>query len=129
MEDMRAIILNRSDRKFWYIRYLVTNKNGTVSKLEESTGVRKAEKTLAYMQSKFLPAWLARRIEDSKLQVAKSQEFGYFASIFLKNYEVWEDYQNIEYRTNRILTEFGQKDIRSITITPLKNKVNNYAAA
>ena len=111
MEDMRAIILNRSDRKFWYIRYLVTNKDGTVSKLEESTGVRKAEKTLAYMQSKFLPAWLARRIEDSKLQIVKSQEFGYFADIFLKDYEVWNDHQNVKYRIKRILSEFGEKDV------------------
>lgn len=120
MQDIRAIILNRSNRKFWYIRYFVTNIDGSVSKFEESTGVQKAEKTLAYMQSKFLPAWMARRIEESKLQIVKSKEFGYFANIFLKNYEVWEDYQNIEYRTNRILAEFGKKDIRSITKLDIK---------
>lgn len=120
MQDIRAIILNRSDRKFWYIRYFVTKSDGYISKYEESTGVKKAEKTLAYMQSKFLPAWLARRIEDSKLTMVKSKEFNYFASIFLKNYEVWEDYQNIEYRTNRILVEFGKKDIRTITKLDIK---------
>jgi len=120
MQDIRAIILNRSDRKFWYIRYFITNRDGSVSKFEESTGVKKAEKTLAYMQSKFLPAWLARRIEDSKLTMVKAKEFNYFASIFLKNYEVWEDYQNIEYRTNRILAEFGKKDIRTITKLDIK---------
>ena len=120
MENMRAIILNRSDRKFWYIRYFGTKVDGSVSKFEESTGVKKAEKTLTYMQSKFLPAWLARRIEDSKLTMVKAKEFNYFASIFLKNYEVWEDYQNIEYRTNRILAEFGKKDIRTITKLDIK---------
>ena len=46
MQDIRAIILNRSNRKFWYIRYFVTNIDGSVSKFEESTGVQKAEKTL-----------------------------------------------------------------------------------
>ncbi|AOO64787.1 tyrosine-type recombinase/integrase [Sulfurospirillum halorespirans] len=120
MQDIRAIILNRSDRKFWYIRYFVTKADGSISKYEESTGVKKAEKTLAYMQSKFLPAWLARRIEDSKRTMVKSKEFNYFANIFLKNYEVWEDYQNIEYRTNRILAEFGKKDIRTITKLDIK---------
>lgn len=120
MEDVRAIILNRSDRKFWYIRYFIANDDGSISKFEESTGVLKTEKKLAYMQSKFLPAWLARKIEDSKLQIVKSKEFGYFANIFLKNYEVWEDHQNIEYRTNRILTEFSKKDIRSITKLDIK---------
>lgn len=120
MENVRAIILNRSNRQFWYIRAFVTNADGSVSKFEESTGVKKTEKTLAYMQSKFLPAWLARRIENSKLQSVKSQEFGYFANIFLKNYEVWEDYQNIEYRTNRILVAFGKKDIRLITKLDIK---------
>ena len=120
MRDMRAIILNRSGRKFWYIRYFVTNKDGAVSKSEESTGVKKAEKTLPYMQSKFLPAWLARRMEDSKYEMVKSKEFNYFASIFLENYEVWEDYQNIKYRTNRILAEFGNQDIRTITKLDIK---------
>lgn len=120
MQDIRVIILNRSDRKFWYIRYFVTKSDGYISKYEESTGVKKAEKTLAYMQSKFLPAWLARRIEDSQCTMVKSKEFTYFANIFLKNYEVWEDYQNIEYRTNRILAEFGKKDIRTITKLDIK---------
>jgi integrase len=120
MENMRAIIINRSDRKFWYIRYFGTKVDGSVSKFEESTGVKKAEKTLTYMQSKFLPAWLARRIEDSKRTMVKSKEFNYFANIFLKNYEVWEDYQNIEYRTNRILIDFGKKDIRTITKLDIK---------
>lgn len=127
MQEIRAIILNRSDRKFWYIRYFVTNIDGSVSKFEESTGVQKAEKTLAYMQGKFLPAWLARKMENSKLQSIKSQEFGYFATIFLKNYEVWEDYQNIEYRTNRILAEFGKKDIRKITKLDIKQYLGSLA--
>lgn len=125
MEDVRAIILNRSNRKFWYIRSLITNKDGTVSKYEESTGVKKAEKTLAYMQNKFLPVWLARKFEEKKVTKIQSKEFNYFAKIFLKDYEKWHDYQNIEYRVNRILTEFGKKNIASITKLEIKQFLNS----
>ena len=127
MEDVRAIILNRSDRKFWYIRYFVTNNDDSVSKFELSTGVLKKEKTLSYMQSKFLPVWLARKLEENKHRIVRTKEFGCFANIFLKNFEVWEDYKNIEYRVNRILIEFSNKDIRSMTKLDIKQYLSTLA--
>ncbi|MDX1808922.1 MAG: site-specific integrase [Sulfurospirillaceae bacterium] len=125
VEDMQAIILNRSNRKFWYIRYTVFFKNQESKTIEESTKVLKTEKTQKFMEQKYLPVWLARKKEEMQLSAKKSENFGYYCSIFLSNYKQNYDYQNAEYRANRILLQFGHVNIKKITKLDIKLWLNS----
>ena len=132
MQDIKASILSRGNRKFWYIKYQVLFENYDVKTGEESTKVLKTEKTLSYMQTKYLPAWLVRKQEELKVGKYVSTKFSYYAALFLKDYEQFHDYKNVEYRLNKILLEFGSCDIRKISkleirlwLNSLKNKVTN----
>lgn len=124
MQNIQAIILNRSNRKYWYVRYTTFFSNNIKKTVEESTKVLKNEKSKKWMEQKYLPAWIARKQEELQLNTIKSQNFDYYSSIFLKNYEINHDYQNIEYRTNRILIDFGSKNIRTITKLDIKQWIN-----
>ncbi|MDO8453184.1 MAG: hypothetical protein Q7S59_01280 [Sulfurimonas sp.] len=87
MQDIKASILSRGNRKFWYVKYQVLFENDDVKTGEESTKVLKTEKTLKYMQTKFLPAWMARRQEELKAVKVTSKQFEQYATLFLKDYE------------------------------------------
>ena len=125
VQDLKASILARGNRKFWYIKYQVLFQNGNVKNGEESTKILKTEKELQFMQQVFLPAWIARKKDKLKVQQVKNFEFGFYANIFLKNYEQFHDYSNVNYRTKRILVEFNKIDIRKITKLEIKQFINN----
>lgn len=132
VQDIKASILSRGNRKFWYVKYQVLFENDNVQTGEESTKVLKTEKTLKYMQTQYLSAWMARKQEELKVKKQANIKFSYYASIFLKDYEKFHDYINIKYRLDRILLYFGSSDIRKITkleiklwLNSLMNKVAN----
>ena len=118
--EIIASILNRSGRKFWYVRF---ENNGKISEI--STKVLKTEKSLSFMQSVYLPAWVARKREELNIRAVKAQNFEHYCSIFLKNYETNHDYQNVKYRANRILISFKGISIKKITKLDIKQWLNN----
>ncbi len=124
VEKIEAYILNRKDRKAWYLRYKVFFKNEIVSK-EESTKVLKTEKALKYMQSKYLPAWISKKEQELNVKKLKSTKFEEFAKKFLLEYESKYDYQNVAYRTERILKSFAKRDMRGITKGEVKEYINS----
>lgn len=113
--DINASILNRSNRKFWYIKYQVFFENGSVKTYESSTRILKSEKNKRYMESKYLPAWVAKKNDELQAKEAKSQKFVYYADVFLKRYKHKHDFQNVKYRVDRILNDFSNIDINKIT--------------
>ena len=125
VNDIKASILNRGNRKFWYVRFQVFFENDTMQTVDESTKVLKTEKTLKYMQMHYLPAWIARKKEDFAVLKLKSAQFQYYALLFLKDYEKMHDYQNMKYRLDRILTDFGTLDIIKITKLDIKRWINS----
>lgn len=126
VENIQAMILNRSNRKFWYIKYTVLFKNSTKSEpKEESTKVLKTEKTNKWMEQKFLPAWVAKKKEELKADTLNSQDFGYYCSVFLKNYQINHDYKNVENRTIRILEKFENRNMKDITNFEIKEFLNS----
>jgi integrase len=124
VQKIQASIINRGNRKYWYIRYQVFFKNDIVTK-EESSKVLKTEKTLKFMQTKYLPAWIFKKEQELKVKKSKSTMFGEFARKFLSEYESNHDYQNVAYRTERILNEFSDKDIKHITKGEIKEYINS----
>jgi len=123
MQINEASILNRSNRKYWYIKYQTFIDDEIVTK-EESTKVLKNEKTLKFMQSKFLPAWIAKKANQKSIVEHKNVLFEHYAEIFLFDCKKLYDYKNHEYRVNRILRDFGKLDIRKITKLQVKLWVN-----
>ena len=124
VQDIKASILDRGNRKYWYIKYQVIFENKIVKK-EESTKVYKTEKTLTYMRTKYLPAWLVKKEEELKLIQHSSTTFAHYATLFLVDYEKLHDYQNAKYRLNRILKDFGSQDIRAVTKLQVKQWLNS----
>lgn len=125
VQDIKASILSRGNRKFWYVKYQVLFEIDDVKTLEESTKVLKTEKTLKYMQTKFLPAWMARKQEELKAKKHINVKFNYFALLFLSDYEKFHDYQNVKYRIEKILSDFSSRDIRKITKLEIKLWLNS----
>lgn len=124
MLDIQASILNRGNRKFWYVKYQVLFENESVKK-EESTKVLKTEKNLKYMLTKYLPAWIACKKEELSAVKFKSKQFQYYALLFLNDYEKLNDYQNVKYRVDRVLIDFGLLDINKITKLDIKQWLNS----
>ncbi len=120
VQEIKAMILDRAAKKMWYVRYTVFFDNGNRSTAEESTKVPKREKSLTWMQTKYLPVWIARKKEKLKIQEKANHQFAYFADIFLAARENFHDYQNTQYRTSRVLEDFGKKSITSITKLEIK---------
>jgi len=123
MQIEEASILNRSNRKYWYIKYQ-TFINNKIVKKEESTKILKSEKTLKFMQSKFLPAWIAKKSNEESVVEYKNTLFSHYAEIFLYDCKKLHDYKNHEYRVNRILKDFGKLDIRKVTKLQVKLWIN-----
>lgn len=122
--DIKASILDRGSRKFWYVRYQMFFENESVQTFEESTKVLKTEKSLKYMQTKYLAAWMARKQNELSLRKHKSALFSYYASIFLVDSETLHDYKNTKYRLERVLLDFGNSDIRKISKLDIKQWLN-----
>lgn len=125
MIDVKASIIARLGRKFWYIRFQIFYENDAVKIQEISTKILKTEKTKKWMDSNYLPVWVARKKEELKIGSKKSQSFGCYCSIFLRNYEKNHDYQNAKYRADRILRDFGNTNIKKITKLDIKQWLNN----
>jgi integrase len=110
MKEIKASIIDRSGRPFWYIRY---------GKKEISTKVLKSEKSRKWMQQQYLPAFIANVLnkEEDKAQKAAAHKmtFQYFAELFVRGYEKNYDFQNMKYRLDRILPDFRDRKINEIT--------------
>ncbi len=125
MQEIKASILDRGKRKFWYIRYQVFFNNSTGKPEEASTKVLKSEKSLEYMQDVYLPAWVERKKEELRTSRDHSIKFEYYSSMYLEDCKSKRDYYNMERRVNRILKDFGSEDIRSIKKLQVKRWINN----
>lgn len=121
MQEIKASILKRSGRKYWYIRYQVIFNNQKVSKqLEESTKVGQHEKSLMYMQEVYLPAWIKQKKEELHTKSVQDTSFKHYASLYHDIYTRNRDIQNMKYRLDKILLEFSNKDMTSITKLEVK---------
>ncbi len=123
LQDIKAIILDRGSRKHWYVRYQMFFENGSVKTTEESSKVLKTEKSLEYMQAKFLPAWIAKKKEELRLS-GKRKDFGYYAEMFEKNFEANHSYDVVKHQIRRIIAAFGKRELTSITKLELKQWLN-----
>jgi integrase len=81
-EILDAIIINRTDRKYWYVKYQVIFDNNTVKTLQESTKVLKNEKSQRFMQSRYLPAWILQKKENLHCKNTQEKTFEYYAKYF-----------------------------------------------
>jgi integrase len=125
-----ASIISRSGRKYWYIRTTFFNFKTQKNEIkEESTKVEKAEKSKKWMEQNYVPAYLSQLALYSQSQKIKNESFEYYANIFLKNYEHNHDYQNVEYRANRILGDFGKREINKITKLEIKRWLHSLTHA
>ena len=122
MQEISAYIINKRGRKFWYVKYQTLIDSNIVEK-EKSTKVLKTEKSLTFMQSKYLPGWIAKQLNTTTLKSGQNQikrSFGYYASIYLKECESLHNYKNIEYQLKKVLIDFADLEIRSITILQVR---------
>jgi len=115
-----AFVLDRGDRKFWIIRYKVLFESGTVKTLEESSKVKKTEKDLKYMQSRYLHGWIAKKEKELSAKQLSSKNFAYYAEMYMNECAELEDVYAIGLRKNRILKDFGNIQIQKITKTKIK---------
>lgn len=121
-----ASIVSRSGRKFWYIRTMFFNFIAEKNEIkEESTKVLKVEKSKKWMEQNYVSAYLLRFKSEMQNKQIKNESFEQYAKIFLQNYEKNHDYQNVAYRCNRILADFGTKNIKMITKLDIKQWLNS----
>lgn len=125
MQDIKASILSRGSRKFWYIRYQIFFENRENKNLEVSTKILKTEKNLKYMQEKYLPAALARKKEELKLEKFSEKKFSFYFSKFLKNHADDKSFQNRGYIYQKINRHFGNFEISKITRLMVKEYLLN----
>jgi len=123
----KASILNKRSRTYWYVRYQIQVNNNKTLRKEESTKVLKTEKTLKYMTDIYLPGWIKMKEEELLKDLGHSTTLAYYALEFLDDCKDFADYGNIKSRTNRIITEFGNEDISTIKIRPIKKWINSLA--
>lgn len=124
-----AFVLNRSGRKFWIIKYKVLYENGVMKTLEESSKVKKTEKNLRYMRSRFLHAWIAKKEKELSAKQISKKNFTHYAQMYLNESAELEDINAMRCRTNRVLLDFGSMLMHKISkmqikqwILALKNK-------
>ena len=125
VQNIKASIINRENRKFWYVVYYVYFENGTVKKIEESSKVLKTEKTLKYMQTKYLPAWIAHKKEELNLNTYTSKKFSYFYEKYLKLHEQDKSFHNRIYIYRKVYDFFKDCDIRKITRLMIKEYLSS----
>ena len=125
VQDIKASIINRENRKYWYVMYYVYFENNIVKKFEESSKVLKTEKTLKYMQTKYLPAWIARRQGELNLKTNTSKKFSYFYEKYLKLHEQDKSFHNRIYIYRKVYDFFKDFDIHKITRLMIKEYLSS----
>ncbi len=124
MQKIKASIVNRGERKYWYVKYQVFFENDTVKTSAVSTRILKTEESLEYMQYIYLPAWIARKEDELKNLRDHSTKFVYYASLYLETCKDYRDYYNVGKRVNRIIADFGADNIGTIKKLKIKLWVN-----
>jgi integrase len=128
--ELKALIFKR--KKVWYIQYTVFINNEEITK-QLSTKVKVTEKSIKWMKEHYLPAWIARKKEEfavsKKPLVSRERSFKAYAVMFLEQYEKNHDYQNVNYRTKRIVADFGSRNIDEITKLEIKQWINSLSHA
>lgn len=115
VQDIKASILSRGNRKFWYVKYQVLFENDDVKTGEESTKVLKTEKTLKYMQTQYLSAWISRKREELKVIKFESKKFSYYFEKFLELHKEDKSYHNRVYIYQKVNNFFKEMDVKKIT--------------
>ena len=125
-----ASILKRGKRKYWIARFDVFIDNNIISKSkEESTKVLLEEENREYMQNTYLPAWIQTKEDELRNAKNHSTKFEYYAAMHLEDYKRNKDYPSMEGKVNRILTDFGEYEISSITKLQIRRWINNLCHA
>jgi len=119
--DIKASILDRGSRKFWYIRYQVFFENKSVQSFEESTKILKTEKTLKYMQTKYLPAWTARKKNEFSIQIFEWKKFSYFYQRYLNEHEKDKGFYNRLPLYRKVERHFGDFEVARINRQMIKD--------
>ena len=117
--DLKALILDRGSRKFWYIKCQMFFEND-IQTLEESTKVLKTEKSLKYMQMQYLPAWIARKKEELKLKKHASYKFSFFYEKYLESHKDDKGYFNRLPLYKIVNQQFGNHEVNKITRQAVK---------
>jgi integrase len=120
VQDIKASILSRGSRKYWYVKYQVLFENDDVKTGEESTRVLKTEKTLKYMQTKYLPAWISKKQEELKVTKYESKKFSYYFEKFLEFHKEDKSFHNRIYRYQKVNNHFKDKVVSKITRLMIK---------
>jgi len=127
---IKACIVDISRNSSWYVKYSVFFNNGETETKTVSTKVSKKEKSKAWMKRAYLPLWIEKMKEKIEKDRQKSFLFEYFADKFLVAYErEWHDYQNVFYRTRRILETFGKRPIAEITKLEIKEYLQTLSSS
>ncbi|MGE0738276.1 tyrosine-type recombinase/integrase [Sulfurimonas sp.] len=120
--DIKASILNRSNRKHWYLRYQLFFENSDVEKHQEiSTKVLKTEKTLKYMQTQYLPAWIAKKQNELLLQKFDNKKFSCFYEKYLIEHESNKGFFNRLPTYRKVLKYFGEFEVSKINRQMVKD--------
>ena len=126
IEIRNASILKRGNKKNWVVRYDVfINGKIVEERKEQSTKVGLKEKSRKYMQNRFLPAWKTKKEEDLRKARAHSTKFSYYASLYLEDYKRNRDYYSVEKKVQRVVADFGEKEIAEITKLEVRRWINN----
>lgn len=126
VKNIEASILDRSKRKFWYVRYQITLQNDQIKSKEISTKILKTEKNRLFMESVYLPLWIDREKERQKAYRSHSTTFSYYAGIYSEIYaQRYSDHKTMENRLSKILTTFGSQEIAIIRKLEVSRWVDN----
>ena len=121
-----ALLLQKGKRKYWIVRFDVfLDKNIVTKKKEESTKILLTEESREYMQKKYLPAWIIQKEEELNTVKKHSTKLKYYAGLHLDDYKRNSDYPSMEGKINRILKDFGEDEISTITKMQVKRWINN----
>jgi len=124
--QIKAYIIDKKNRKFWYVKYQMIIENETVEKSrEESTKILKTEKSLKFMQTAYIHGWIVDKLSKSSSELINSSLFSHYASLYLNECQSLEDYNNIKYRVDRVLSEFADIDIANISKLQIRQWINN----
>lgn len=121
VQNIKASIINRENRKYWYVMYHVYFENGTVKKVEESSKVLKTEKTLKYMQTKYLPAWISKKQNELSLQKFESKKFSCFFQKYLIEHDTDKGFLNRLPIYRKVVQYFGDFEVSKINRQMVKD--------
>ena len=121
---IRASILHKKSRKFWYIRYQVIFNN-TVTNHEITSKVLTTEKDLLYMKETYLPYWIQSKEESLNKSKTHTTTFLYYAELHIADCKEYRDFYNMHKRAERIIEKFGDLEIDSITELDIEIWINS----